>query len=85
VDDLTPTGYAQVAEEIVGSSVVAQYTYGVMRISQNRAGTVSYYAYDAGGSVRQLLNNSGAVTDTYAYDAFGNTATRGRGRSEMSQ
>jgi RHS repeat-associated protein len=72
VDDLTPTGYAQVAEELVGGSVSAQFTYGVMRISQNRAGTVSYYAYDAGGSVRQLVNTIGVVTDTYAYDAFGN-------------
>ena len=58
VDDLTPTGYAQVAEETVSGSVVAQFTYGVIRISQNRAGTVSYYAYNAGGSVRQLVSTA---------------------------
>jgi RHS repeat-associated protein len=76
VDTLTPTGYAQVAEEIISGTVSAQYTYGLMRISQNRAGVVSYYGYDAGGSTRQLMNNAGVVTDTYAYDAFGNTVAQ---------
>jgi YD repeat-containing protein len=38
VDTLTPTGYAQVAEEIVNGSVNAQYLYGLMHISQTRAG-----------------------------------------------
>jgi RHS repeat-associated protein len=72
VDDQTPTGYAQVTEELVSGAVTAQFTYGPMRISQNRAGTLSYYGYDPGGSVRELLNSSGTVTDTYEYDAFGN-------------
>src|SRR5208282_3577914 len=30
------------------------------------------YGYDGHGSVRQLFNNSGAITDSYDYDAFGN-------------
>jgi RHS repeat-associated protein len=34
--------------------------------------TTSFYGYDGHGSVRQLTNTSGAVTDTYDYDAFGN-------------
>ena len=38
----------------------------------NSTWTASFYGYDGGGSVRQLTNASGAVTDTYAYDAFGN-------------
>ena len=58
VDTLTPTGYAQVAEEIVGNSVNAQYLYGLMRISQSRSGTVGYYGYDGHGSVRQLLSGA---------------------------
>lgn len=72
VDTQTPTGYAQVTEELIGGAVSARFTYGLLRISQSPAGTVSYYGYDAGGSVRQLLNNVGGVTDTYEYDAFGN-------------
>jgi RHS repeat-associated protein len=46
-----------------------------MRISQRRAAT-SFYGYDAGGSVRQLFDNTGTITDTYAYDAFGNTVAQ---------
>lgn len=70
---MTPTGYVQVAEEVVNGAVMAQYTYGRVRISQKRSGVLSYYGYDGGGSVRQLLDQTGAIMDTYAYDAFGNT------------
>ena len=38
--------------------------------------TPSFYGYDGAGSVRQLTNSTGAVTDTYEYDAFGNTFTK---------
>jgi hypothetical protein len=71
VDDLTPTGYAQVAEELVSGEVTVRYTHGIQRISQSRAGVTHFYGYDGGGTVRQLTDASGAVTDTYTYDAFG--------------
>jgi RHS repeat-associated protein len=76
VDDITPTGYPQVAEEVVNGSVAAQFTYGSWRISQKRSGVVSYYGYDDGGSVRELFSDTGAVTDTDTYDAFGNTVAQ---------
>jgi RHS repeat-associated protein len=76
VDDLNPTGYPQVVDELVGGAVTRQYTYGLDRISENQfvggAWTPSFYGVDGGGSVRQLTNSSGTVTDTYEYDAFGN-------------
>ena len=77
VDDLNPTGYPQVVEELSGAGVVAhQYTYGLQRISENQvlngAWTPSFYGYDGGGSVRLLTNSAGAVTDEYEYDAYGN-------------
>jgi len=76
VDDLNPTGYAQVFEELTGSAVSRQYTYGLQRISQRQVisstWTPSFYVYDGGGSVRKLTDTSGAVTDTYDFDAFGN-------------
>ncbi len=76
VDDLNPTGYPQVVEELTGGSVTRQYTYGLQRISQNQvidsAWTPSFYEYDGGGNVRQLTSAAGAVTDSYEYDAFGN-------------
>jgi RHS repeat-associated protein len=76
VDDLNPTGLPQVMDEVVGGAVERVYTYGLQRISedQNVSNTWigSYYGYDGAGSVRQLTNSAGVVTDTYEYDAFGN-------------
>ena len=48
------------------------YTIGADLISQERDGNVSVYLYDGHGSVVGLANESGVVTDTYSYDAFGN-------------
>ncbi len=76
VDHLTPTFYAQVAEEVASGAVLATYSYGLMRIAMNRDGALSYYGYDADGSVRQLLNNGGGSMDTWTYDAFGDTVAR---------
>ena len=76
VDDLNPTGYPQVIEEVASGVVQREYTYGLQRISENQlvsgAWTASFFGYDGMGSVRQLTNSAGAVTDTYNYDAFGN-------------
>ena len=78
-DDKNPTGLPQVFEELTNGVVSRTYTYGLQRISEeqvvDKQWTVSYYSYDGGGSVRQLTNVAGVVTDTYEYDAFGNTLT----------
>jgi RHS repeat-associated protein len=80
VDDLNPTGYAQVVEELVGGAVTRQYTYGLQRVSQQQfisnTWTPSFYGYDGGGNVRNLTNTAGAITDEYLYDAFGNSFTK---------
>lgn len=79
VDDLNPTGYSQVVDELVGGAVSRQYTYGLQRIDENQpisnVWTASFYGYDGGGNVRNLTNASGTVTDQYEYDAFGNKFT----------
>ncbi len=86
VADVNPTGYPQVIDEIPnhvpGTGVVSNrsYTYGLERINQKhlaRIGTTNvfvpnYYGYDGHGSVRFLTDATGAITDTYDYDAFGN-------------
>jgi len=75
-DDVNPTGYPQVMDEIVNGAVTRTYTYGSQRISQNQVisgtWTPSFFGYDGAASVRQLTNLAGAVTDTYTYDAYGN-------------
>jgi len=76
VDTQNPTGYAQVVDELVSGTVTRTYAYGLERVSENQiissAWTPSFYGYDGHGSVRQLTNSAGAVSDTYDYDAFGN-------------
>ena len=87
-DEVNPTGYPQVVDELVGpigSGVVTrQYTYGLQRISENlspaltgnNTWTPSFYVYDGGGSVRNLTNTAGVITDEYEYDAYGNSFTK---------
>ncbi|MGD0829958.1 MAG: RHS repeat-associated core domain-containing protein [Terracidiphilus sp.] len=87
-DDVNPTGYPQVIEELSGpigaGAVTRTYTYGLQRISENLSPqltgnstwTPSFYVYDGGSSVRQLTNSAGVVTDEYEYDAFGNSFTK---------
>ena len=75
-DDVNPTGYPQVLDELTNGVATRTYTYGLQRISENQiisnVWTPSFYSYDGGGNVRQLTSMAGAVTDTYEYDAFGN-------------
>jgi len=86
VDTQNPTGYAQVVyETLTGNTTqpfdsARTYVYGLELISKyrqfvanNQGQTqISYYVYDGHGSVRALTSTTGAVTDTYDYDAFGN-------------
>jgi RHS repeat-associated protein len=72
LDERNPTGYAQVVEELVESTVQRVYTYGRQRLSQTQASGTSFYGYDGHGSTRLLTDTQGAVSDTYDYDAFGN-------------
>jgi RHS repeat-associated protein len=80
VDDLNPTGYAQVVDELQSTTVIRTYSWGLDLISEVfPAGSplatghspLSYYVFDGHGSVRALTNSSGAVTDSYDFDAFG--------------
>jgi RHS repeat-associated protein len=82
VDNLNPTGYAQVIEEHVSqnaspSALSAVFIYGHDLISQDRRQPntsqwdLSYYGYDGHGNVRYLTNAAGTITDSYDYDAWG--------------
>ena len=60
------------AEIDENGTVKCVYTIGADLVSQERDGRTSFYLYDGHGSVVGLTNESGVVTDTYCYDAFGN-------------
>ena len=70
VTDLS-SGYSQVLKAETDTSTV-YYTRGFELISRREGATASYYIYDGGFSVRALTNESGTVTDTLVFDAFGN-------------
>jgi RHS repeat-associated protein len=73
--DQNATGYAQVMEELQGGVVVRAYSYGLALTNERQTLgntlTTSFYGYDGHGSVRFLTDATGAITDTYNYDAFG--------------
>jgi RHS repeat-associated protein len=64
-----------VLDELQGGSVTRTYSYGLELINERQtlAGTLttSFYGFDGHGSVRFLTSSTGAITDTYDYDAFG--------------
>jgi RHS repeat-associated protein len=76
LSDVNPTRYPQVLEELQNSAVTRKYTYGLEMIDESQlisgGWQVSFYGYDGHGSVRNLTDVAGNVTDTYQYDVFGN-------------
>jgi RHS repeat-associated protein len=75
VADANLTGYAQVVDELQSGAVTRNYTWGLELISQRPTAQgqgPSFYGFDGHGSVRFLTGSTGAVTDRYDYDAFGN-------------
>ena len=75
IDNLNPTGLPQVLDETVSGTVTRTYAYGLQRTSENQkvgsTWTPSFYGYDGHGNVRFLTSKTGAITDSYDYDAFG--------------
>jgi RHS repeat-associated protein len=64
--------YAEVLEEYSSTTgTIASYVHGNELVSQTRGSTTSYYLNDGHSGVRQLTDAAGVVTDSYAYDAFG--------------
>ncbi len=54
-----------------GSTLTSYALGGTELLKQTRGGVMSYYLHDGQGNTRALSDDSGAVTDTYAYTAFG--------------
>ena len=76
VDDLNPTGFLQVMDEVSSGVVQVRYTFGNMLVSETRtpstSAATSFYGYDAHRNIAFLTDATGTVTDTYDYDAWGN-------------
>ena len=71
VDGSNPTGYAQILEERINTTsgtTVKTYAFGSNLIGRTLSTAKSspltaYYRYDGLGSVRELTNESGVITD----------------------
>jgi RHS repeat-associated protein len=77
---LDPTGgdlYRLLAETDGSNAVQRYYVYGAGLVSQISGTSHHYYHFDPSGNTLALTNDSGVVTDTYAYEPFGNTTTQG--------
>jgi RHS repeat-associated protein len=70
-----------VLDELQSNTVTRSYTWGLQLVSETQlvAATppaspwqTNWYGFDGHGSVRFLTDSTGAVTDSYDYDAFGN-------------
>ncbi len=59
------------AETDEEGELLASYGWGDTLLSQTREGKTSTYLYDGQGNVRGLLDEKGNLTDTYAYNAYG--------------
>jgi RHS repeat-associated protein len=56
------------------NTLLRRYVYGARRLSMTTAAGTSYYAYDALGSVSNLVSASGSPLWTYSYEPFGTEA-----------
>jgi RHS repeat-associated protein len=64
--------YGQViAEYDENGSLTCGYVYGLERISQDRNSSPHFYIADGQGSIRNLTDTAGNITDVYYYNAFG--------------
>jgi len=70
-DELSPYGDVLLETDGTGSTLASYVLGGAELVSQTRSGMTNYYLHDGQGSVRALSDDLGAVTDTYAYTAFG--------------
>jgi len=71
IDPFNHTGYEQVLKTDNGTNVTF-YTIGSDVISQAvNTSDPTYLLYDGHGSVRHLANNTGAIVESYNYEAYG--------------
>ncbi|MBK1723021.1 Lcl domain-containing protein [Thiocystis violacea] len=77
---LDPTGgdlYSVLAETDGGNNVQHYYLYGEGLVAQITGNSHRYYHFDQTGNTLALTDDSGLVTDSYAYEPFGNVTAQG--------
>lgn len=73
--DLNGTLSKVLMETDSANTPTAYYLHGLGLVARIKPdGTVSYYHYDSRGSTVALTDQTGNITDAYAYDPFGRLA-----------
>ena len=75
-----PTGgdvYSLLAETDATNKILHYYIYGEGLVSQVSGDKHRYYHYDQTGNTLALTDDTGEITDKYAYEPFGNTTQEG--------
>ena len=75
-DETSPYGDVILETDGSGAALASYVLGGAELLSQTRDGTTSYYLPDGQGNIRVLTDDSGYITDTYAYSAFGEVLSR---------
>ena len=57
-------------------SIVTKYVYGLGLIGEETSGSFKTYHFDYRGSTTAITDINGNVTDTFAYDTYGNLISR---------
>jgi len=78
------TSYAQVLAQHDSDGEEARWVWeeSLAPLSMTRGGRTFFYLADGQDSVRQLTDESGRVTDSYFYDAWGNALAGGSGTTK---
>jgi RHS repeat-associated protein len=67
-------GFNILEEVDISGNILARYVQGPYidgPLAETRAGSTSYYEADGLGSITSLSNSSGALSNSYSYDAYG--------------
>jgi RHS repeat-associated protein len=76
---LDPTGLGDIVGEYNGSTLVANYTYGLGLVSRVNGSNSNYYDADAIGSTIGLTATDGSYVNRYSYLPFGEDLTKVEG------
>jgi len=71
----TPGLAPLVAEYDENGNLVAKYHHGGGLMAMTRNNSSYWYGFEGIGTVRQLMDGQGQVSDAYAFDAWGNELT----------
>lgn len=78
---IDPSGgdmYSLLAETDSANNVQRYYIYGEGLVAQVEGSAHHYYHFDQSENTIALTDSSGAMSDSYAYEPFGNTTSKGR-------